>query len=411
MKIVYCCAFAHYSGHHPHVATIEPLALSQQGHEVQLLTFEGVTGGGISGVSEITVLKRPHTLISAIRKHTVLRWLLMVAETMATVAKAMRMNVDAIYIRDGDPFLFIPFLLVLLRRHCPHLYISVTGSVIFAPEAKHKGIVMHIYRIGLKVLACPLWQPLYAAGLKHNNITLIAQNDKSATAFRKTACGVFASSVECISRGVIVRGKSTNKRNACTSIGMSNNIPLLLSFGAPHQGKNIDVVFHAVALSGNIQIVHAGMHSYSLGGNPADMAVKYNLNGMAKVYDYFVSEDEKPVLFGAADAVVLSYTRVFNSTSSMLYEAAAYSVPVIASDNDPLGELVLRHNLGVVFKAEDVNSLMGAITRYLALPESERATMSTNCLVFAKENGLDKWARRCSDMIIKGGEVEHSNKN
>ena len=42
MKILYVCPFAHYSGHHPHVASVEPDTLQDNGIDTTLLTFCGI---------------------------------------------------------------------------------------------------------------------------------------------------------------------------------------------------------------------------------------------------------------------------------------------------------------------------------------------------------------------------------
>jgi glycosyltransferase involved in cell wall biosynthesis len=307
-------------------------------------------------------------------------------------------------VRDGDPFLFGMFLIGLMKWKMPPVYISVTGSVLFAPESEHKGLVMKVYVLGLKALGSAAWRPLYSAGVWRKNVTLIAQNKRAVEAFQKTAHGVFRDKVVKVERGVEIVGMRAGKELSRQDLGIHPLRFTLLSFGAPHQGKNLEIVFGAVARTPHIQILHGGLHSYSLGGNPAEMAVRFGLNGRATVHDRFVLEKEKPLFFGAADAVVLSYTRVFQSTSSMLYDAAAFGVPVIASDNSPLGELVKENGLGIVFKAEDVRSLVEAIEKFRGLEWGKVEEMKRNCLRFAKENGIDRWARECVKLFEGGRE-------
>lgn len=45
IKVLYTCPNAHYSGHHPHVATVEPVYLKNNGFDVGLLTFCGILTG------------------------------------------------------------------------------------------------------------------------------------------------------------------------------------------------------------------------------------------------------------------------------------------------------------------------------------------------------------------------------
>jgi glycosyltransferase involved in cell wall biosynthesis len=134
------------------------------------------------------------------------------------------------------------------------------------------------------------------------------------------------------------------------------------------------------------------MHVYSLGGNPADMMIKYGLGKRAKVFDYFIPEDKKPLFFGAADVVVLSYTKVFASTSSMLLEAAKFGIPVIASNNHPLGDDVLRYDLGLCFEAENVDSLINTIQAFRGLDTATHEQMRKNGVQYAANNSISKWA-------------------
>lgn len=78
---------------------------------------------------------------------------------------------------------------------------------------------------------------------------------------------------------------------------------------------------------------------------------------------------------------------------SMLWEAAGFKTPVIASDSGVLGELVRRYKMGLLFKAQDAASLKGAISHFLGLSQSEREVMRRNCEQFCTDFSVDNLAQ------------------
>jgi glycosyltransferase involved in cell wall biosynthesis len=139
----------------------------------------------------------------------------------------------------------------------------------------------------------------------------------------------------------------------------------LLSFGAPHSGKDLEVVFSAVKESDGVHLVHAGTHVYSLGNNPVALKKKYELDdSKCIVANRFVSEDEKKALFQSCDAVILSYTKEFASESSVLWEAVKWGKGVIANQENQLGKDVYFYKLGELFEAGNKDELVKAIRRF-----------------------------------------------
>jgi len=113
------------------------------------------------------------------------------------------------------------------------------------------------------------------------------------------------------------------------------------------------------------------------------------------IKDYYVPEEEKPYYFFAADAAVLSYTKEFLSTTSLLWESCRFGIPVIASDNGDLKALMETFKPGLLFKAQDVDSLKEAITRFIELRPGEVKKLKENCHKFTYQFSMKKWAQRC----------------
>jgi glycosyltransferase involved in cell wall biosynthesis len=403
MLITYICPFAHYSGHHPSVCLHETKALKEySGHDVILVTFQGIIDGHLPAVPMIQVVNAEYRKqrFNQLRQKTLYRWFLMIYETYKTIQLAFSRKSDAYYLRDGDPFLPVVFILRYFNRSKIPLVISMTGSVLFAPKQKSKNLSMLIYRIALKLLHNKMWIPLYRAVLKRGNVTLTCQNKLAYETLNKTLNGVFNGHVKIVERGTdtVIR-REFDQSYYREKLGLDTKQPVVLSFGAPHQGKNLDVVFNAVSRFKHLQIVHGGKHSYSLGNNLTELSSKYSLNGRAKIFSNFIPEDEKQTFFNAADVIILSYTKVFSSTTSMLYEAASYGMPIIASDNGVLGETVKKNLMGVVFEAENPDSLYEALDLYFRLHDGVKENMRHNCLEFASKHGLNKWANDLMSVI------------
>ena len=91
-----------------------------------------------------------------------------------------------------------------------------------------------------------------------------------------------------------------------------------------------------------------------------------------------VEEDEVKNLFERAQIIVLPYTASTGS-SSVLYQAATWGRPVIASDLHEIKQLVSESNLHVeFFKTGNSTSLYGAIETLLISPEKRFAQAQQN---------------------------------
>jgi len=162
IKVLYICPFAHYSGHHPHVATVEPGRLAKSGLDVTLLTFAGIINDTQVKVKHIKVLSSDehpiiHSTLKFIRRYTLPRWVIMFFETAMTLNKAVRMkrkeSYDILHLRDGEPFLFLSHLASLLYRN--HKWaVSLTAAVVFSPKLKASDFIHRpficLYSIALR---------------------------------------------------------------------------------------------------------------------------------------------------------------------------------------------------------------------------------------------------------------------
>jgi len=414
VKVLYICPFAHYSGHPPAAAINEPEALRQAGAEVKLVTFCGIIDDTKARVPEVTIVprrfKKVHRVFRVIRKWTLSRWVLMFSETISTLIKALaikrREGYDVIYLRDGEPFLFMSHIVSLPFRGVNWI-VSLTAANIYMPKPppiEFRNLPLLVYSVVMNfVINNRLWRPLYRLSLKRNNFRFVTQNELAKEDYSNYLGGIFGDRVQCLPIGVASMNRNilTSKEEARRILGLPQHKPLFLSFGAPHSGKDLDVIYRVFHGMRDVHLVQAGKQAFSLGVSPALLLARYNMEGRVIVKDYYITEEDKPYYFAAADAVIISYTKQFLSTASLLWEACRFGTPAIASDNGQQKELMEAFQPGLLFTAQDADSLRETIQRFLSLKPEEIQVFKDNCRRFANEFSLERWAQRCLEIYDK----------
>jgi glycosyltransferase involved in cell wall biosynthesis len=418
LKVLYVCPFAHYTGHFSWAAIHETQALVQAGIDVKLLTFCGVTDEAEVKVPQL--IARSHTKLGApiyhlanfFRRWGSTLWFSMFLETLLTLAVAVRLKqklgYDIIHLRDGEPFLFLPHLLSLRRRDY-YWIISVTGSNLVALatqpslfSALRKSFRLFLYTIYIRILTTDLWRPVYRRSLAKNHFIFLVQNETTKQGFESYARGVLSGRVFYLSLGVNEIDEVISKEDARRYFGLPQDQPVFLSFGFLHAGKDVETIFRALKDIPDAFLLHGGDEGTV--AEPlklAKLATRYAMQDRTTIRDCYIPEEEKPYYFFAADAVILSYIRQFLSTTSLLWQACRFGTPVIASDNGQLGEMVETYNVGLLFKAQDADSLARAIVRFTTLKPGELKLLKNNCGRFAHEFSLENWAQKCLEIYDK----------
>jgi glycosyltransferase involved in cell wall biosynthesis len=371
----------------------ESAALAEAGAEVLLCTFQGIlTGEPCQGVAHETVTARRGTfpvraLVWLFSHQRNTRPLALLMETLATVVLAVRLKrslgFDLIYLRDGDPFIFVPHLMGAFIRG-DRWAVSLVGD-------------WFAYRLLNRFVSFPLWKPLYRLALSKNRFLYFCQNLAMRRYYQAFLGGVFGEKVR--EHHLWVDGApdaEVSPEDAKRLLGLPNEKPVLLHFGALHAGKDFKTVLLAVEHLPHVLVVHAGalMPSNLTGMDSATLASNHVSEQRLVIRHAYIAEKEKGLYFRAADAVLLSYKRSFLQASSVLWEAIRFGTPVIASDNGELRELVERFRIGIVFRAQDSDSLRNAIVRFLDLSIEEREALKRHCQNLREEYSLRNWARR-----------------
>jgi glycosyltransferase involved in cell wall biosynthesis len=410
IKVLYACPFAHYSGHPPSVTIHETAALARAGVDVTLLTFYGIIDKTKVKVPHIRVLKQMRVktqllLNRFLTRPALLRWPIMVLENFWTVAVAIRLkrklNYDIILLRDGDPFLFVPFLLSLPLRNYNWAVFLNGGIVLPKPPigtSLFKNWRMFVYTLVLKAINSKLWKPIYRKSMARNHFIFPIPSNSISQIYSSYMQGIFSGRTICMESAVGSMVKAIPKQDARRRLGLPQDKPLFLSFGVPHPAKDVETVFRALNDIPDVFLIQAGMAAYSVGQNPTKLAGKYDMRDKVIIRDHYIPEEEKPYYFHAADAVILSYTKQLASATGLLWEACLYA-PVIASDNGEQGEIVRAFQLGLLFKAQDVDSLREAVIRFISLKTEEIESMKENCRKFSEQFSIDKMAENLLEVF------------
>lgn len=399
MRVLYVCPLAYYSGHPPWAAKYEPKALKDAGHDVTLLTYCGLMKGMRAEVKQV-VVSRDNKLQRWLRKYTAIRLPFMTYEVVRTINKALKLrkNYDVLYLRDGEPGIFLVHLLSLKYKDVKWA-VSMMGSVVCAPKEKRESIKRwHLdwYTKGIEFFNGTLWHDLYVRSLKKNKFVLITQNDLITRAYDNWQNGVFKGRVFTQAMGTLPTNGKMDKFTARKVMRLPYHRFVILCFGAPHPGKDIEVVYKAAQYLQNVYVLYAGIAKFSIGDEPRKLVDRYGLQGRSLILDYYVSEEEKTRIFSAVDACVLSYTKEFKATTSVLWDACKYKVPVIASSANTLGELVRQYKVGVEFENSDEHSLVTAIKE---ARELDLKAVGQNCEAFVDAFSLSAWAKGVTKIV------------
>lgn len=414
VKILYICPFAHDFASYSFMAFYESNALSQAGAEVELLTFKGLLDKAPLKIKQWTVrehitLSLPlYCLANLMRKSRYSRMFAKLIEYSLTLMVAIRLgkkfNYDVLHLREGDPFLFILHLLNLSQRGNNWAVILIGAELVAqlsslsSPWKNPKQLFTVIF---IRAMNSNFWKPVFSMSSARNKFVYLTENDVIKNSYEPYMKGALAGNIFCLPLGVNTIDKTISKEEARKYLGIPIDKPVFLCFGSPHAGKEWEAIYIALKDIKDVFLLHGGDQRLDDRGfslqlpDSSILSAKYGMSDRVFIKDGYIPEEEKPYYFFASDAIILSYTRQFLSNASSLWEACRFVTPVIVSDNSQLKNIMDTYQPGMVFKAQDPDSLRNTITHFINLSQEEIFEFQDNCRRFNKEFSINRWAQQC----------------
>ncbi|MFN0188488.1 MAG: glycosyltransferase family 4 protein [Bacteroidia bacterium] len=132
--------------------------------------------------------------------------------------------------------------------------------------------------------------------------------------------------------------------------------PLLLFFGQIKKAKGLDVLLEAVSQTKtNFKVVIAGKLRDDTWERYNDIITVLNLKDRIIPVIRHITDEERDYLFSISKAVVLPYTRIYQS--GVLLMAMSFPKLVIASDLPANAELISHGENGILFASANAESL------------------------------------------------------
>jgi len=399
IRVLYVCPWAHRPGHMPQAVIRESSALLEAGAQVSVCTFRGVLDQeeplvvphrtAASGWLGCPLGVIAHLLGSLPGGTNLARFV----EHVATVGLAVRLRkplgYDVIYLRDGDPFVFVPFVLGLVLRDY-RWAISLLGTRSVRSRRSLYG----------KFIGSPVWKPVYRRSFSRNRFSFICGNGHLKNYFETDFLGgMFSGKVNVVPEGLERTAEHMARGEARQRLGLPQDRLVFLHFGALHPDKDIETVFAAIKDMPDVLLVHAGKVDRQV--NLSDSVRRSGLQGRVIVRDRYIPESEKPCYFASADAAILSYKSDDSMVCGTLREAARFRLPAIGSNVGELGELIESYGLGLVFEAESATSLGIALSEFSGSSQQERATMAGNCERFCDDFSSAVWAHNYMKVLVE----------
>lgn len=161
-------------------------------------------------------------------------------------------------------------------------------------------------------------------------------------------------------------GPLPSRRTARQQLGFDNDTPVFLYLGMIRRYKGIELLIDAMELLPHVHLIVAG--------HPADRAYLSELHHLTArrinvtLRPRFLPDNEAGVYLAACNALVLPYRNI--TTSGMLVAAQAAGVVCIVPNLPSLLEQVKDGETGFVYHADHVNSLVNALERAMAHPNT-----------------------------------------
>lgn len=182
-------------------------------------------------------------------------------------------------------------------------------------------------------------------------------------------------------------GKMLLKKEAQEKLGISTQKKTLLFFGFIRDYKGLDLLLDAFNfLDNDFQLVIAG-ESYGSFETYQDKIDRHPNKHNIYPFVRYIDDNEVPLFFGCADAVILPYKSATQSGISAI--AYHFEIPIIATDVGGLKETISDGHTGIIIPEATPASIVDGIKRFYSLDSS---SWNLNIQELKKELSWSKFA-------------------
>jgi glycosyltransferase involved in cell wall biosynthesis len=189
------------------------------------------------------------------------------------------------------------------------------------------------------------------------------------------------------------------RREARQALGIeATGAPLLLAFGTLRRDKAFPLLLTALSLAPNWRLLIAGPEGDMTFAEIESMARRFGVSEHVYCRNRFITQDEQPVFFGAADAIVGIYSPSIRHESGTSQLARTYLKPIIASGPPDLEEYVRKADVGWCVSEHSAESLARTLAEVEQVSDNRKRAMLGRIEECAAERS---WPRVC-DEVFRG---------
>lgn len=284
------------------------------------------------------------------------------------------------YVAEGDPVTLIDSERVLSSIN-PFSYISTAKNINrYNPDILIIPYWMSFLALAFGSVCLLLNKKIKIVSLVHNAIsherTLI---EKPLAKFFFSRCDAFIVMSEPVKNDLLKikqdsnilllphpiydhYGERIDRAEACKALGVKNDKKNLLFFGLIRDYKGLDILIEAMGqLDNSYQLIIAG-ESYGSFDKYRSLIDESTLKDNIIVFEQYIPDNMVPVLFSAADVLVLPYRSA--TQSGVVALAYQMELPMIATNVGALGSTVRDSNTGLIISSTAANDIAEGITDF-----------------------------------------------